>query len=140
MKWLTRRTSRASEAYDEDTFHYLLDIEQKRSELAHRPCFLMLIDFTGNGGTESTLDVEAANQVFSVVSACLRESDVVGWYRRGRTAGVVLPQRCGVKDDVSTLIAQRVGAMLREQLSGDLARFLQLRIWRLRRGVDADNN
>jgi hypothetical protein len=128
-------------AYDEDTFHYLLDIEQKRSEIANRPCFVMLIDFDRGADGGTPLDVAAADQVFSIVAGCLRGSDVVGWYRRGSIAGAVLPQYRDVNPhDVSNLIAARVGAMLRQCLSRDLARSVQLKVWRVLPGAGARHN
>jgi hypothetical protein len=127
--------------YDEHTFRYLLDLEQKRSELANRPCFVMLIDFDRTAGGDAPLNHAAADQVFAIVAGCLRGSDVVGWYRRGTIAGAVLTQQRDVEgDDVSNLIAQRVATGLRRRLSADLARTVQLRVWRVQPGANFDNN
>ena len=134
------RRSAAPLAYDEDTFHYLLDVEQKRSEVANRPCFVMLIEFDPDARTQPH-DAPAADQLCSVVAGCLRASDVVGWYRRGSIAGAVLPQNRDVNaDDVSNLIARRVGTALRERLSRDVAHSVQLRIWRIEPDAEAHNN
>ena len=78
------------QAYSQEAFHYFLQIEQKRSQLTGRPFLLLLVDRRKTPGIRVRLDPAAANQVLSGLLCCLRETDIVGWYRRGRVVGALL--------------------------------------------------
>ena len=119
-----------SQAYSEEAFQYLLEIERKRSERSNRPFLLMLIDF--QRGSTVPLDVVTKSNLFSILSLCLRETDFMGWYREGRLAGAVLTQH-GQPDgnDLSEVVRQRIDDELHKHFSSDLARTLQVRVYQL---------
>jgi len=68
-------------ACNEPAFHYLLDIERRRSEMTQRPFLVMLIECH-----------QAPDRVFSIVGRSVRETDFVGWYRQNMIVGVTLTQ------------------------------------------------
>jgi hypothetical protein len=121
------------EAYNEEAFQYFLEIERKRSELSNRPFLLMLIEFTKQSvGSTTEIDAVSAGKLFSLLSACLRETDFVGWYREGRIAGAVLTQHGEPeRDDLSEIVRRRVDEALTRQFPPDRMRRLQVRVYQL---------
>src|SRR6266446_4785495 len=83
---------RLGQAYNEDAFRYFLEIERKRAARAHRPVLLLLLDLRDQPEIGPRIDPMLAAKLFSGLWRCLRETDVVGWYREERVAGAVLTQ------------------------------------------------
>jgi hypothetical protein len=116
------------DVYNEEAFHYFLEIERKRSELSNRRFLLMLIDIKKH----PRIDAVTADKLFSVLSTCVRETDFIGWYREGRVAGAVLTQHKETgRDDRSDEVHQRIGEALRQGLPRELARQLQARVYQI---------
>src|SRR5437773_1412519 len=121
---------RLGQAYNEQAFRYLLEIESKRSERSGYPFLLLLIDLKKQEGASASLDSMVANHLFSNLWLCLRETDFVGWYREEGVAGAVLIElRNRRPTEVSRLIGKRVSARLYEHLPSDVARRLRVRIY-----------
>ena len=121
---------RLGQAYNEQAFRYLLAIERKRSERSGCPFLLLLIDLKKQAGASARLDAMLANDLFSNLWLCLRETDFVGWYREEGVAGAVLIElRNKRPTEVSRLIGKRVSARLYERLPSDVARRLRVRIY-----------
>src|SRR5437016_2060965 len=100
---------RLGHAYNEQAFRYLLAIEQKRSERSGCPFLLLLVDLKEESGIGVRIDPMVATKLFSALGLCLRETDVVGWYREERVAGAVLIELGERRPtEVSRLIGQRV--------------------------------
>jgi hypothetical protein len=122
---------RRGPVYNEEAFRYLLAIEQKRSQRADRPLFLLLVDPDGHLGMSASFDTLVARQLFAGLCHCLRETDFVGWYREGRVAGaVVTASQRESGTDVPRLVVQRVTRMLGAIFAPDIARRLCVRIYR----------
>ena len=116
-----------AEAYSEEAFHYLLDIEQKRADRSKRSCLLLLADLN----SDAHIEAEVAAKLFQALRLSLRETDFVGWYRRERIAGAVLTERKdAVESDVSTLHA-RLASAIDLHLPKELADRVQLEIHEL---------
>ena len=125
---------RFGQAYNEEAFRYFLQIERKRAARARRPVVLLLLDLR-EPPKRMSIDSALASRLFDCLCGCLRETDVVGWYREDRVAAAVLTQvDGGVPPEVTTVIRQRVGQALRESLSADVARHLRVRVYQLRPG------
>jgi hypothetical protein len=121
---------RLGQAYSEQAFQYLLAIEGKRSERSGCPFVLLLIDLKEQDGASARLDSMVANNLFSNLWLCLRETDFVGWYREERVVGAVLIELGDRRPtEVCRLIGQRVGERLYERLPSDVARRLRVRIY-----------
>src|SRR2546423_953885 len=122
---------RFGQAYNEQAFRYFLQIERKRAARAHRPVLLLLLDLR-KPSERLAIDPLLASKLFDCLCRCLRETDVVGWYREDRVAAAVLTQVDGaMPPDVTAVIRQRVGHALREGLSADVARHLRVRVYPL---------
>jgi hypothetical protein len=123
---------RGSLAYNEEAFRYFLEIERGRSELSSRPFLLLLVDLKKQRGASSHIPPGMADQLFTALSLCLRETDFVGWYREARVAGAVLAQRHDMPyADVSRQVAQRVRQALRDRVESDVNGRLQVRIYQI---------
>jgi len=127
---------RLGQAYNEEAFRYFLEIERKRAVRARRPVRLLLLDLKRQAATDARIDPVLAAKLFSGLWLCLRETDVIGWYREDRVAAAVLNQlEDGPQSDVSDLIRQRVTGALYKSLSSDIARRLRVRVFQLRPGL-----
>ena len=127
---------RLGKAYNEEAFRYFLEIERKRAARAQRPVVLLLMDLRDSLQTGARIDPVLTGKLFSGLWQCLRETDVVGWYREDRVAGAVLTQLDdALPQDASSLIRQRLGGALRDGLSPDVARRLRVRVYQLRPGL-----
>jgi hypothetical protein len=126
----------SAQAYNEEAFHYFLDIERKRAQTANRSFLLMLIDVEQRGGMNRPLDEATAGKLFQVMTRCLRETDFIGWYREGRTIGAVLTQHADANGhDSSTAARERVGRAFESELPSEEGRQLQVRIYHVARQV-----
>ena len=123
---------RFGQAYNEEAFRYFLQIERKRAARARRPVVLLLLDLR-EPPKRMSIDLPLASRLFDCLCGCLRETDVVGWYREDRVAAAVLTQvDGGVPPEVTAVIRRRVGSALREGLSADIATHLRVRVYQLR--------
>jgi hypothetical protein len=117
----------AGGAYNEEAFRYFLEIERKRAALTNRPLLLLLVDFqSAHDGRNPSGAVCAA------LTACLRDTDFVGWYQGGRVLGAVLTQRAETPaSDASRQVTDRVNAQLALRLPHHVASRLQVRVFEL---------
>ena|SRR5437763_8742615 len=123
---------RFGQAYNEEAFRYFLQIERKRAARARRPVLLLLLDLR-DPPKRMSIDPPRASKLFDCLCRCLRETDVVGWYREDRVAAAVLTQvDGGGPPEITAVIRQRVGSALRKGLSADVARHLRVRVYQLR--------
>src|SRR5205823_7859534 len=83
---------RLGHAYNEAGFRYFLEIERKRAARLGRPCVLLLVGLKGQPAPSARIDPMLATKLFSSLWLCLRETDVIGWYREDRVAGALLTQ------------------------------------------------
>jgi hypothetical protein len=124
--------NRLGQAYDEEAFLYFLAMERKRSERSGSPFLLVLVDLKEEPGASVRIAPAVSARIFSRLWLCLRETDVIGWYREERVAGAVLTQlAAGPLPDVCDEVGQRVTAALREGLPPSVARRLQVRVYQL---------
>lgn len=126
--------SQLGQAYNEEAFRYFLAIERKRSERSGHPLLLLLVDLMVDlkeqPGLSVRVDPIVAPKLFSGLRLCLRETDIIGWYREERVAGAVLTEfGDGPRMEVSRLVGQRVSGVLRECLPADVARRLRVRAY-----------
>lgn len=116
------------QAYNEAAFKYFLDADRRRIQRCERSMLLVLVSLRTAAGPSAPLTDELALQLFSGLSASVREVDFVGWYREGRVAGAVLPQAVNASDQLRRLIAGRVLTTLKKTLPGDRAADLRVRV------------
>jgi hypothetical protein len=117
-------------AYNEEAFHYFLEIERKRAQRSGRPFLLLLADLKNEPGKSALVGGPLASKLFASLWLCLRETDFVGWYREDRVAGAVLTQRAELRSvEISQQVLERITRMLDERLPRDVAARLQVRIY-----------
>src|SRR4051812_21468097 len=108
--------NRFGQAYNEQAFRYLLQIERKRAARANRPMLLLVLSLK-QSPAGARIDPALASKLFYCLCRCLRETDVVGWYREARVAAAALTDVDGTsRPDVTNVIRQRI----RGALSADL--------------------
>jgi len=77
-------------AHDEAAFRFLLANEVKRSERSGRSFHLLLTYFSDGEGAATRMDDEVKWTLLPILSAVLRDTDYIGWYRDNHVLGGVL--------------------------------------------------
>ena len=119
--------------YGEDVFHELLAIERERAEHLHRDALVVLASLRPTAATTRPLSTVLATRMFSGLSACVREIDFIGWYRRDRIVGAVLAQGTSQAPEVPKRVRDRVRQGLCLTLPSRVHAELQLQVVPLRR-------
>ena len=76
------------EVLDENVFHSMLTLERRRAERSRKPFVLMLLDASLENGTAEQI----LGQAVDIVVANKRETDLVGWYKRGAILGIIFTE------------------------------------------------
>jgi lipopolysaccharide/colanic/teichoic acid biosynthesis glycosyltransferase len=76
------------EVLQENVFHSMLTLERRRAERSRKPFVLMLLDTNLENGTAEVI----LRQAVEIVIASKRETDLVGWYKRGAILGVIFTE------------------------------------------------
>jgi lipopolysaccharide/colanic/teichoic acid biosynthesis glycosyltransferase len=122
----------------EPEFVQLIRLERRRSERSGKPFMLMLLgseDFPEEPGAVQVRDIAAS------ISACTRETDVIGWYEQDVILGLLLTE-IGLADHATvTTITQKVSTALQRAVSSDQFRRLtiEFRIFPHRSVNDCDD-
>jgi hypothetical protein len=123
-------------SYDEDMFRYFLTLERKRFQRSGRPFLLLLVEWRKPVDSDAPFEPSVAAALFEALWQTIRETDFVGWHRKGRVAGAVLTQPAeGTGTNMSEAVRDRVGEMLCEKLPPQVARRLRVRVYQLPIGV-----
>lgn len=73
---------------DERVFHSMLTLERRRAERSRKPYVLMLLDANlENGSAEGIL-----KDAIDIIVGAKRETDLVGWYRKGAILGIIFTE------------------------------------------------
>jgi hypothetical protein len=122
--------SRLGRAYNEEAFRHFLVIERKRAERSGRPFRLLLVDLKEQPRISVRIDPVLAPKLFGGLWLCLRETDIIGWYREEHVAGALLTDLGdGPLAEISRQVGQRVTRVLSEGLPSGVARRLQVRVY-----------
>ena len=118
------------EAYNEEAFRFLLNLERNRFKDSSRPFVLVLVDLEQQSGLPHRFDSALGAKVFASLGRSLRDTDVIGWYREGRVVGALLTHLGDAPiADVSRQMAERVAQTLRDELPERVARRLKVRLY-----------
>ena len=124
--------SSLGQACNEEAFRHFLSIEGKRSRRSGRPFHLLLVRVKKAVGSKADVEAEVAAKLFACLWLCLRETDLVGWFREGRVAGALLTHMADAPTaNVGTLVCEKVRKSFRESLPPELVRRLDIRAFRL---------
>lgn len=80
----------ADDILDESSFLKMLRLERKRTERSGRRFVLMLLE--SGALLKDGVDSVALAQIFSILLRSTRDTDVKGWYKHGRTIGVIFTE------------------------------------------------
>ena len=125
------RGGQVGQAYNEAAFRHFFAVDRRRAERSTRSLLLVLVAIRQSAGRSAKLTDATAAALFRGLGACVREVDLVGWYRDGHVAAAVLPQGAKASGEVPHLVAERVLSALRKRLSADQSRNVHVRVVRL---------
>ncbi|MGD0277573.1 MAG: sugar transferase [Syntrophales bacterium] len=121
MRGFIEKTSRTngfkSHFSDENQFRYMLRLERKRTERSNIPFVLMLIDLEELIGNDRLGQI---NKVKSIVTSCLRETDITGWYSQNKVIGVIFTGAMNVDQNLTNKILQKLQAEFHDNNSGHI--------------------
>jgi lipopolysaccharide/colanic/teichoic acid biosynthesis glycosyltransferase len=100
----------------EETFHNMLTLERRRAERSRKPFVLMLLDAGTSGEAEAT--DRLVSQVTSVLLKSTRETDLVGWYKKGAILGVIFTEiSLEFTPPITEILRSKVVSALHNELS-----------------------
>lgn len=99
--------------YEESQFNEMLNLEKKRSQRSMRPLMLMRLDISGLMGTNPA---DVRRKLQQALASGIRETDVLGWYKRGAIAGIVFTELQSAAPHVRDILIRRVMARLADQI------------------------
>jgi hypothetical protein len=76
------------EVLAENVFHSMLTLERRRAERSRKPFVLMLLD----ANLENVPAQEILKQAVGIIVAAKRETDLVGWYKKGAILGIIFTE------------------------------------------------
>jgi hypothetical protein len=124
---------RRGRAFNQEAFRYLLETERRRAERAGRPILLLLVGLKDTAKRTVPFADAGAEAVLCGLWACVREVDIVGWFREARIAGAILPQGPEpLPHDAPRLIGERTSRVLLCHLAAFAAPEIQVRVLQLR--------
>jgi len=111
---------RRAEILQEETFHSMLALERRRVDRSRNPFVLMLLD------ASVFVDAEAANlfmsRVTSVLLKCTRETDLIGWHKKGLILGVIFTEiSLELENPITEILHLKVMNALHDELSREVA-------------------
>jgi exopolysaccharide biosynthesis polyprenyl glycosylphosphotransferase len=102
--------------YNEDYFNRMLSLERKRTQRSKKPFLMMLLDISRLVNPHPNLVV--INSIGRVLEAGIRETDVRGWYRKGRVIGVLFTEL----ESASRAVREKIFAKLLLSLAAEIDR------------------
>jgi hypothetical protein len=119
---LNRDARVRGEVWDEDTFQYLLTLEQRRSKRSRNAFALAFLNATN--------PMEARQNVVPLalpaVSSSIRETDLVGWFEKPRVLGVIfthvgpvrrIPVMMTLRTKLETALQEKLGREMAAQIT-----------------------
>jgi lipopolysaccharide/colanic/teichoic acid biosynthesis glycosyltransferase len=112
--------ARRGEILQEESFHGMLILERRRAERSRKPFVLMLLDASAfvNGDAADRF----LSQVTSVLLKCTRETDLVGWQKKGITLGVIFTEiSLEFENSITQILHSKVLNALHDELKCDVS-------------------
>ena len=116
----------AGSEYDEETFHFFLGVEQSRAARAGQQVRLLLASLESGRAEPQPFPGATSRRLFDGLRSAMRETDIIGWYRQGAVAGVVL--NAWQEALAGTEFERRVEAGLQRRLPPAIAPKLRVRV------------
>jgi hypothetical protein len=116
----------AGQVYNEAAFRYFLSLELRRANRSARRLLLVLVSLRLHERQRESLSPDTAAAVFSVLAACVREVDFVGWHREQVVAAALLTMS-GTSVKAKHTVCARVMSGLDQKLAPEDAARLHVR-------------
>jgi lipopolysaccharide/colanic/teichoic acid biosynthesis glycosyltransferase len=101
---------------EEKTFHNMLTLERRRAERSRKPFVLMVLEAVAS--IEAEVGDRLMSQVTSVLLKSTRETDLVGWYKKGVILGVIFTEiSLEYTTPITEVLRAKVVNALRNELS-----------------------
>ena len=114
-----------SHMLDERSFQRLISLECKRSERSRKPFLLMLLDAGDSQSPEQREQV--LGHVVSALPESTRETDVMGWHKKGSVVGVMFTEITGEdRSFIVSVVMSRVTTALRSRLTSEESRQINI--------------
>jgi lipopolysaccharide/colanic/teichoic acid biosynthesis glycosyltransferase len=102
----------------ENVFHSMLTLERRRAERSRKPFVLMLLDANLENGTAEQILMQAVE----IVAASKRETDLIGWYKRGSIVGVIFAEvTVGGNAPITEVLRDKIGTVFVKHLGRERA-------------------
>ena len=95
--------------FDETDFNEILERERKRSQRSLKPLILMCLDISGMMIPNFTHEHRG---LLKTLAACIRETDILGWYKRESIMGILFTEIETASPSVLECLFRRVMAHL----------------------------
>ena len=115
---------RGNRIFGEDVFHAMLALERRRAERSGQPFVLMLLDAHQRNGSSKKL----LNQAVGVVTDSARETDLIGWYKKGAVIGVIFTQVTADAPLVTEILRHKVSTALLNALGETTAKAIAISV------------
>lgn len=110
---------RPDRVFNEAAFRYFFELERARAAQANRPLLLLLVRVPYAGRPDSDASRCLVSKTFATLTACVRDADIVGWYREGSIAAAVLMATGPSSSDTRHAVCARVVRALMKSLPAD---------------------
>ena len=132
--------SRRSPSFtEEQPFKSFLFLERRRAERSRKPFALMLLDGSkplSNGSAERIL-----GQILAALISCIRETDVIGWYKSGEILGVIFTEiNPATGSSATEELRLKIEKALHDHLGSEQGKNIAISIHVFPRKLDRDNS
>ncbi len=115
---------RGGRVFGEDVFHAMLALERRRAERSGQPFVLMLLDAHQRNGSSKKI----LHQAVGVITGSARETDLIGWYKRGAVIGVIFTQVAAGAPPVTEILRTKVATALVNCLGQETAKAIAISV------------
>src|SRR6266404_6191796 len=116
---LTRSPGTRVSPLQEETFHDMLTLERRRAERSRKPFVLMLLD--AGAFVESRAADSMMHSVMAILLRSTRETDLVGWYKKGSVLGVIFTEiSLESKRPIAEILLSKIVDALRNELGREV--------------------
>src|SRR5258705_4874484 len=125
---LTRSPGTRVSTLKEETFHEMLTLERRRAERSRKPFVLMLLD--AGAFVESRTADSMMQSVMAILLGSTRETDLVGWYKKGSVLGVIFTE-IGLesKTPITDILRSKIANAMHTDLGRRIASKLRLAVY-----------
>ena len=122
-RWAEMTPKRRASALAQNAFLEVLRLERRRAERSGRPFVMVLVS---GKDLQSEASGVLADTLVEVLSGCIRETDVLGWYTQSTTLGLLMTEIGEGLDETIEAIVQKITTILQTSLPSKTYRRLSL--------------